>query len=175
MELLDESIVPEEVREVKREAREFSEEYIMPNAEEYYASGEYPWEILEAGQEAGLVAQDIGEEYGGKGYGLHEMLAIAEEFYRADAGIALTLQLASFGAEIVEEYGNEEQKEEYIAPVAACDQITGSRGLGTTDRIGSGGDDDVGREGRRRVGSQWREVLGRQRRGSRLAHRLRQE
>ena len=125
MELLDESIVPEGVREVKQEAREFSEEYIMPNAEEYYASGEYPWEILEAGQEAGLVAQDIGEEYGGKGYGLHEMLAIAEEFYRADAGIALTLQLASFGAEIVEEYGNEEQKEEYIAPVAACDQITG--------------------------------------------------
>ncbi|WP_160134231.1 acyl-CoA dehydrogenase family protein [Halococcus salsus] len=125
MELLDESIVPEDVREVKREAHEFSEEHIMPNAEEYYASGEYPWEILEAGQEAGLVAQDIGEEYGGKGYGLHEMLAIAEEFYRADAGIALTLQLASFGAEIVEEYGNEEQKEEYIAPVAACDQITG--------------------------------------------------
>ncbi|EMA39960.1 acyl-CoA dehydrogenase family protein [Halococcus hamelinensis] len=125
MELLDESIVPEDVREVKREANEFSEEYIMPNAEEYYASGEYPWEVLEAGQEAGLVAQDIGEEYGGKGYGLHEMLAIAEEFYRADAGIALTLQLASFGAEIVEEYGDEEQKEEYIAPVAACDQITG--------------------------------------------------
>ncbi|RJT02554.1 acyl-CoA dehydrogenase family protein [Halococcus sp. IIIV-5B] len=125
MELLDESIVPEDVREVKREAHEFSEEHIMPNAEEYYASGDYPWEILEAGQEAGLVAQDIGEEYGGKGYGLHEMLAIAEEFYRADAGIALTLQLASFGAEIVEEYGNEEQKEEYIAPVAACDQITG--------------------------------------------------
>ena len=125
MELLDESIVPEDVREVKREAHEFSEEHIMPNAEEYYASGEYPWEILEAGQEAGLVAQDIGEEYGGKGYGLHEMLAIAEEFYRADAGIALTLQLASFGAEIVEEYGNEDQKEEYIAPVAACDQITG--------------------------------------------------
>jgi hypothetical protein len=53
------------------------------------------------------------------------MLAIAEEFYRADAGIALTLQLASFGAEIVEKYGSDEQKEEYLRPVAECEQITG--------------------------------------------------
>jgi acyl-CoA dehydrogenase len=125
MELLDESIVPEHVREVKQDAREFSEEYIAPNAEEYFESGEYPWEVLEAGQEAGLVAQDLNEELGGRNLGLEEMLAIAEEFYRADAGIALTLQLASFGAEIVEKYGNEDQHEEYLRPVAECEQITG--------------------------------------------------
>jgi len=125
MELLDERIVPEHAREVKRDAREFAADRIRPNAEAYFSSGEYPWEILEAGQEAGLVAQDIGEEYGGRGLSLTEILAIAEEFFRADAGIALTLQLASFGAEIVEEYGSEEQKAEYIRPVAECEQITG--------------------------------------------------
>ncbi|WP_101297687.1 acyl-CoA dehydrogenase family protein [Halegenticoccus soli] len=125
MELLDESIVPEHARGVKREAREFAAEHIAPNAEEYFRSGEYPWEVLEAGQDAGLVAQDIGEEYGGAGYDLRQILAIAEEFYRADAGIALTLQLASFGCEIVEKYGTEEQKEEYLRPVAECEQISG--------------------------------------------------
>ncbi|WP_135535476.1 acyl-CoA dehydrogenase family protein [Halostella pelagica] len=125
MELLDESIVPEHARDVKLDAREFADAHIRPNAEEYFSSGEYPWEILEAGQEAGLVAQDIGEEYGGRGLSLIEILAVAEEFFRADAGIALTLQLASFGAEIVEEYGSEEQKEEYLRPVAECEQITG--------------------------------------------------
>ena len=125
MELLDESIVPEHARDVKRDAREFAEEHIAPNAEEYFSSGEYPWEVLEAGQEAGLVAQDIGEEYGGRDFSLVEVLGIAEEFFRADAGIALTLQLASFGASIVEEYGTEEQKEEYLRPVAECEQITG--------------------------------------------------
>ena len=125
MELLDESIVPEHAREVKAEAREFADEHIAPNAEECFRRGEYPWEILEAGQDAGLVAQDIGEELGGRDLGLEAMLAIAEEFYRADAGIALTLQLASFGAEIVEKYGNDDQHEEYLRPVAECDQITG--------------------------------------------------
>ncbi|WP_049893437.1 acyl-CoA dehydrogenase family protein [Halogranum rubrum] len=125
MDLIDESIVPEHARDVKQQAREFAEEYIEPNAEEYYRTGEYPWEILEAGMDAGLVAQDIGEEYGGKGYDLQQILAMAEEFYKADAGIALTLQLASFGCEIVEQYGSEEQKEEYLRPVAENDQISG--------------------------------------------------
>lgn len=125
MNLLDERIVPEHAREVKQEAREFAEEHVLPVAGEYYQSGEYPWEVLEAGMDAGLIAQDIGEEYGGKGFDLHQMLAIAEEIYRADAGIGLTLMLASFGAEIVEEHGSEEQKEEYLRPVAENEQITG--------------------------------------------------
>jgi alkylation response protein AidB-like acyl-CoA dehydrogenase len=124
-ELLSEDVVPEHARDVKRDARDFAVEHIAPNAEEYYRSGEYPREILEAGMDAGLVAQDISEEYGGRGLDLTQMLAIAEEFFRADAGIALTLQLASFGAELMEEYGSEEQKEQFLRPVAENDQITG--------------------------------------------------
>ena len=125
MELLSAHPVPEHAREVKQAAREFAQEHIAPVAAEYYESGEYPWEVLEAGMDAGLVAQDLGEELGGKGYDLQQVLAIAEEFYRADAGIALTLQLASFGAEIVEDHGSEAQHEEYLRPVANNDQLTG--------------------------------------------------
>ncbi len=125
MELLDDSIVPEHAHEVKAEAREFAREHIEPKAEEYYRAGEYPHEILEAGQEANLVAQDIPEKWGGRGLDLPQLLALTEEFYRADAGIALTLQLASFGCEITYEYGTDEQCEEYIRPVAAGDQLSG--------------------------------------------------
>jgi len=125
MELLDERPVPKEARDVKAQAREFAAEHIAPNAADYYESGEYPHEILQKGMDAGLVAQDIAEEYGGKGFSLEQVLAIAEEFYRADAGIALTLQLASFGAEIVQEHGDEHLKEEYLRPVAENEQITG--------------------------------------------------
>ena len=125
MDLLDTTVIPEHAHEVKAEARAFAEEHIAPNAADYYESGEYPWEVLEAGMDAGLVAQDIGEEYGGRGFDLHQVLAIAEEFYRADAGIALTLQLASFGTAIVEEYGSDEQKETYLRPVAENETISG--------------------------------------------------
>jgi alkylation response protein AidB-like acyl-CoA dehydrogenase len=125
MELLSADIVPAEARDVKQDAEAFASEYIAPNAEEYYRTGEYPWEVLEAGQDAGLVAQDIPEAYGGRGLTLPELLAMTEEFYRADAGIALTLQLASFGCELLYEHGDEDLKEEYLRPVAEGDAISG--------------------------------------------------
>jgi len=125
MELLDDRPVPEEALAVKEDAREFAVEHVAPNAAECFESGEYPHEILQAGMDAGLVAQDISEEYGGRGLSLQQVLAIAEEFYRADAGIALTLQLASFGAEILQEHGDDYLKDEFLRPVAENDQITG--------------------------------------------------
>jgi alkylation response protein AidB-like acyl-CoA dehydrogenase len=125
MELLTTDLVPESARDLKLEAREFAAEHVAPNAEEYYRTGDYPWEVLEAAQEAGLVAQDIPEEYGGRGLSLTEVLAMAEEFFRADAGIGLTLQLAGFGTELLAEYGSEEQKETYLRPVAEGEQISG--------------------------------------------------
>ncbi|AUV81720.1 acyl-CoA dehydrogenase [Salinigranum rubrum] len=125
MNLLDDSVVPERARSVKERARAFAADHIEPVAAEYHASGEYPWEVLEAGMDAGLVAGDIGEQWGGSGYDLLEQLAVAEELYRADAGIALTLQLASFGCDIVERYGSESQGETWLEPVAAHDQISG--------------------------------------------------
>ncbi|WP_122091306.1 acyl-CoA dehydrogenase family protein [Halalkalicoccus subterraneus] len=125
MELLDESIVPEHARGVKQEAHDFAQQYVAPNAEEYYRTGEYPWEILEAGREAGLVAQDIAENYGGRGFDIAEMLALVEEFFRADPGIGLTLRLASFGGQLVERHGTKDQHEKFLRPVAEGDQITG--------------------------------------------------
>ena len=125
LDLLDASLVPEHARDTKAEAREFAAEHIAPNAEEYYRTGDYPWEVLEAGMDAGLVAADVPEAYGGRGWDLQQILAAAEEFYRADAGIGLTLQLASFGTEMLAEYGTEEQKETYLAPVGHNEQITG--------------------------------------------------
>ncbi|MFC6717294.1 acyl-CoA dehydrogenase family protein [Natrialbaceae archaeon GCM10025810] len=125
MDLLDEDLVPEHALDVKAEAREFAEEYIEPNAQECFRAAEYPREIVEAGQEAGLVAQDLPEELGGRGFDLAETLALAEEFYRADAGIALALQLPSFGCSMTVEYGTDEQRETYVRPVAEGEQISG--------------------------------------------------
>ncbi|WP_152041251.1 acyl-CoA dehydrogenase family protein [Salinigranum salinum] len=125
MELLDESVVPDRARDVKRRAREFAAEHIEPVAADYHASGEYPWDVLEAGMDAGLVAGNIGEAWGGPGFDLAQRLALAEELYRADAGIALTLQLASFGCDLVETHGTDAQRERWLEPVAAHEAISG--------------------------------------------------
>jgi alkylation response protein AidB-like acyl-CoA dehydrogenase len=116
---------PDYVEPIRREARAFVNDHVEPVVEEYYAAGEYPWEVLEAGQDAGLVAADVAEEYGGRGLDLSERLALIEELFRGDAGIGLTMQLASFAAEAVEAFGTEEQKERLLRPVAEGDQLSG--------------------------------------------------
>jgi len=125
MELLDDSIVPEHARERKQAARAFAADEIEPVAADYHASGAYPWDVLEAAMDAGFVAQHIGTDYGGSGDDLATMLATAEEFFRVDAGIALTIQLAGFGCDMLERYGTDEQKREYLRPVAENNQISG--------------------------------------------------
>ncbi len=125
MDVLDEGTVPEHARPIKREARAFAEEHIEPVAADHYERGAYPWEVLDAAQDAGLVGADIAEEYGGRGLDLPQRLALVEELFRADGGIGLTIQLASFAAEAVEAFGTEQQRERFLRPVAQGEQISG--------------------------------------------------
>ena len=125
MDLLSTRAVPEHARETKRRARAFADEHVLPNAAELDASAEYPTEIIDAAKEQNLAGQYVPEEYGGEGWTLADRLAAVEEFFRGDGGIGLALQLVDFGAKVVTMYGTEEQKEEWLPPVAAGDRITG--------------------------------------------------
>ena len=123
--ILSHTVVPEEAHEPKDRARSFAEEQMAPVAGEYFESGEYPVDVVEAAHEAGLVAQEIDAEYGGPGRSLDEIVATVEEFFRADAGLGLGIVSQSFGTEILQEFGTEAQKEEYLRAVATGEKRTG--------------------------------------------------
>ena len=61
----------------------------------------------------GFVGGFIKEEYGGPGFGFTEVAMIMEQFWRVDPGIG-NLILTAFGAEIIQNYGTEEQKKRYL-------------------------------------------------------------
>ena len=125
MDLLTEELVPAGARDAKRRAREFAAEHIEPNAAHYFRTGEYPMDVVRAARDAGLVAHEIDPEYGGRGRSLAEVVAVIEEFFRADAGLGLALVGQAFGTPILEEFGTAEQKETYLRPVAEGRAITG--------------------------------------------------
>ena len=123
--ILSETVVPEAAREPKDRARAFAEAQMSPVAAEYFDSGEYPVDVVGAAHDAGLVAQEIDAEYGGPGRSLDEIVATVEEFFRADAGLGLGIVSQSFGTEILQEFGSETQKEEYLRAVAEGEKRTG--------------------------------------------------
>ena len=49
--------------------------------------------------------------------GMFELCLVAEEFWAVDGGIALVLIATTFGADLLEIYGTEEQKKKYLPPL----------------------------------------------------------
>jgi len=139
MQILSSALVPEPARGTKAAVSEFAAEHVRPNGAEYDATGEYPHAVVQNAQTAGLAGSYVPEEYGGAGWTLADRLAAVEEWFRADGGIGLALQLVDFGAKVVAMTGSAEQQACWLPPVAAGDEITG---LAATEP--SGGSDLAG-------------------------------
>ncbi|MFP4174162.1 MAG: acyl-CoA dehydrogenase family protein [Halobacteriales archaeon] len=118
--------VPDEIEQVREEIRRFGENEIEPVATEYDEEEKYPWEVMDKAQEAGLLGSNIPVEYGGVGYSPVENAILVEELFSIDPGIALCIVSTAFGADAIIEFGTEEQKEEYLAPIAEGDAIMGA-------------------------------------------------
>ncbi len=116
----------DEQETLKREVRRFAENEIAPVAREYDREEKYPHDLVEQAVDLGIVGAHIPVEYGGVGYGPLEMAMIIEELFAVDPGIGLCLTSTGFGADSILEFGTEEQKEEYLEPIAAGDAIMGA-------------------------------------------------
>jgi len=116
----------QEQKQIQKTVREFAENEIRPLAKEYDRAEKYPHEVVEKAAEMGLTGANLPMEYGGAGYSPLETMIIIEELFAADPGIGLSVIATSFGTENIVEFGTDEQKEEYLPPVAAGEAITGA-------------------------------------------------
>ncbi len=118
--------LPAEIEQIRNEVRKFGENEIEPVANEYDREEKYPHEVVDKATEMGLVGASIPVEYGGAGYSVLESSIIAEEMFAIDPGIAFCILASSFGTEAIQEFGTEEQKAEFLEPVARGEKISGA-------------------------------------------------
>ncbi|WP_458188954.1 acyl-CoA dehydrogenase family protein [Haladaptatus sp. NG-WS-4] len=116
----------EEQQAVRDEVRRFAENEIQPIAKEYDQEEKYPWEVIDKAAEMGLTGANIPIEYGGAGYSPLEVAIIVEELFAVDPGIGLCVTSTAFGGDAIREFGTEEQKENYLTPVAEGEAIMGT-------------------------------------------------
>jgi acyl-CoA dehydrogenase len=108
----------DELCEIQARARKFAQEEIVPIAAEYDRKAEVPPFIAEKAKAAGLLNVTIPKEYGGMGYGALQSAIIAEELGAACAGISITIMVNGLALTPIALFGNEEQKEKFLRPVA---------------------------------------------------------
>ena len=109
--------------------RDFCERVIRPQVDHLWETGDFPYEMVRQMGDLGLLGIPFPEEYGGAG-GDYLAYAIAvEEIARVDGACAITVEAhTSLGAGIFYYHGSEEQKREWLVPLAQG-KILGSFGL----------------------------------------------
>jgi alkylation response protein AidB-like acyl-CoA dehydrogenase len=115
-----------EQKDIARAAREFAQGEFPDRAEEFDREESFDESLHKKAAELGFVGTFIKEEYGGPGMGMLEYCLIFEEFAAVDPGIAVAILISSYGAEIIQEFGTEEQKRRYLPPIARGEKVMGS-------------------------------------------------
>lgn len=114
----------EEQRDLKRAAKEFAEGEFPDKAKECDREEKFPHDVWEKACDLGFVGGHLDEKWNGGGFGFLEAAIVMEEFVRVDPGMASVLT-TTLGAEVIQEFGTEEQKEKYLAPLPQGEAIMG--------------------------------------------------
>jgi len=108
-------MLTEEQKILQKKAREFAIREVLPVANKYDESEEFPLPVIKKAWEEGLLNLGIPKEYGGPGYGLLSSCIVVEEISSACPGIATSIFDNNLGAEPIVIGGNEEQKQRILS------------------------------------------------------------
>lgn len=110
----------EEHEMIRKAAHDFAQEKIAPIAAEFDESGEFPHETIKKMGEMGFMGIEVPEEYGGAGMDTLSYVLALEEICKADAahGVVMSVNNSLYAYGFLH-FGTEEQKQEYLRPVAS--------------------------------------------------------
>ena len=114
-----------EQMDIKKAAREFAEGEFRDRAKEFDDKEEFDLSILKKACEFGFIGAFVKEEYGGHGLGFLENALITEEFWRVDPGCGQSVLSSTFGSEMLQAFGTEEQKKTYLPKFVSGEAMFG--------------------------------------------------
>ncbi len=114
----------EEHELIRRTVRDFAVERVTPVAEELDREHRFPYDLVRELAGLGLMGMTIPEEYGGAGTDTLSYAIAVEELTRVDSSVAITVAAHhSLGTLPIFLFGNEEQKLEWLPPLASGEKL----------------------------------------------------
>merc|ERR1740139_176134 len=111
--------------------QKFSSSELAPNAREWDQKHEFPTKAVAALSELGLMGINTPEENGGSGLDALSYAIAMEEISRGCASVGVIMSAHnSLYMYPIQAFGSPEQKEQWIAPYAACAQEDGGMKIG---------------------------------------------
>ena len=116
-------LLPKRAQDYRERAREVAERAVRPIAAELDRTGEYPWSVIQALRDAGLMGIWIPEEYGGQGAGVLDLCVVVEELSRACGGVGVAYAVNALGSFPIILGGTDEQKRRWLPAVASGEKL----------------------------------------------------
>ncbi len=110
----------DEHRMIRDTARDFARNAIAPIAAQFDESGEFPRETIQKMGQMGFMGIEVPEAYGGAGLDTLAYVLAVEEISKVDAshGVIMSVNNSLYCHGILK-YGTEQQKKEFLEPVAS--------------------------------------------------------
>ena len=108
----------EEQQMIRMMVREFARKEIAPHAGEMDRKGLFPGEIIKKISDLGLMGMMMPSRYGGSEAGAVSYSLAIQEIAHACASTAVTMSVSNLSCEPLLLFGNEEQKETWLTPLA---------------------------------------------------------
>jgi glutaryl-CoA dehydrogenase (non-decarboxylating) len=115
--------LPEELAEVQKLARDFAEKEIAPTAAKDDKEHIFRKDLVTKMGALGFYGCLIAEEFGGNGLGFLAHAVISEEIARVHSAIRVYLNMQAGPAVTLVEFGNEEQKKQYLPGLLSGESI----------------------------------------------------
>ena len=110
-------------REYIDRTRAVALEKVKPIAAALDKDQTYPWEIINALQEADLMGVWIPKEYGGKGDGVLNLCIVIEQLSRICGGVGVAYAVNALGSFPIIVAGTERQKQNWLPDIATGDRL----------------------------------------------------
>lgn len=112
-------------KELQSSVRKFCLDKIEPHMEHDDANANFRMDIFNGLGELGLAGITLPEEYGGANLGYQELCAVLEEIAKYSVSYSVTVSVSTMVQSILNQYGNESQKEKYLPELTSGQFIGG--------------------------------------------------
>lgn len=114
----------EQQRMIRDMARDFANREIVPIAAEIDQQEKFPSEVVKKMGELGFMGMNVPEQYGGAGLDTLSYILAMEEISKACASCGVIMSVNnSLVCWPLETYGNDEQKEQWLTPLAKGEKL----------------------------------------------------
>lgn len=102
---------------IQEKYRDFANRWIIPNARKYDLSAEFPWPVVKAAYEEGLMNGPIPTKFGGNGYSLFQGALAAEELGAGCIGIGIGIEANTLALTPLLLAANDEQQKRFYGQI----------------------------------------------------------